>query len=71
MTGENSSKIYAEKNRIEEIINYFNKYGVFRNATIDLSEGKTAKIQPYEGRLEIISNDPDVINELRNILKND
>ena len=71
MSGEKPRNLYAKKNQIDKIINYFNKIGNIYNATIELPNNQKAKIQPYEGKIEIMCSDSETIDKLEEILKND
>ena len=61
--------IYAERDKFQKIINYFEKFGGIYNATIELPNGKTAMIKPYGDKINIISDDDDKLNELEKILE--
>lgn len=69
MVKKEQKAIYTEKNKINKIINYFEAYGKISNATVELPNGKKAIIRPYNGMLEVVSDDVAKLNELEEILK--
>ena len=63
---------YVEKNKINKVIAYFNKIGNIYNASIELQNKGRAKIQTYNGKIEVMCDcQPEIINELEKILEND
>ena len=69
--GNKQKTFYVEKGEINKVIDYFNKIGNIYNASIDLQNNGRAKIQPHDGKIEVMCNcQPEIINELEEILKN-
>jgi len=73
INGNKQKTFYVEKDKINDVIGYFNKIGNFYNASINLQNHGRVKIQPYNGKIEIMCNcQPEILNELEEILnKND
>ena len=72
MSNENKQKtFYVEKDKINKVITYFNKIGNIYNASINLQNNGKVKIQPHEGKIEVMCNcQLEILNELEEIIKN-
>jgi len=70
--GNKQKTFYVEKDKINNVVAYFNKIGNIYNAFIDLQNKGRAKIQPYDGKIEIMCDcQPEILNELEKIIEND
>jgi len=71
MGEENKQKTFrVERNKINDIISYFNKIGNIYNASVELQNNGEVKIKPYYEKIEVICNcQPEIINEPEEILK--
>ena len=71
MGEENKQKTFrVERNKINDIISYFNKIGNIYDASIELQNNGEVKIKPYHEEIEVMCNcQPEIINELEEILK--
>lgn len=72
MGNENKQKtFYVEKDKINEVIAYFNKIGNIYNASIDLQNNGEVKIRPHDGKIEVMCNcQPEILNDLEEIIEN-
>ena len=69
--GNKQRTFRVEKDKINKVINYFNKIGNIYNASINLQNNGKVKIQPYDGKIEVMCNcQPEILNELEEIIKN-
>ena len=64
--------LYVNLEEFNKMVRYLvENYGDFYNATINISKGKQIKVQPYEGKIEIMCNDKEIKKILEKTIENE
>lgn len=70
---ENKQKtFYVDRSKAKKIINYLEAQGSIYSGTFTSQDGGEVKIQPHEGKIEIMCNNcnKEILDELEDIIKN-